>query len=72
MNQTRVEKMADKSVVNDLKDKGLLPELDFKILVMTKHQLFNHPEFSANCDPSDIASIVGVETLQQEIQGMDN
>ena len=55
--------MADKSVVHDLKDKGLLPELDFKILVMTKPQLFNHPEFSANCDPSDIASIVGVETL---------
>ena len=72
LNQTRVERMADKSVVHDLKDKGLLPELDFKILVMTKHQLFNHPEFSANCDPSDIASIVGVETLQQEIQGMDN
>ena len=64
--------MADESVVHDLKDKGLLPELDFKILVMTKHQLCNHPDFSANCDPSDIASIVGVETLQQEIQGMDN
>ena len=37
MNKTRVEKMADKSVLEDIKNKGNLPELDFKLLVMGKH-----------------------------------
>lgn len=37
MNKTCVEKMADESVQYDINNKGILPELDFKLLVMGKH-----------------------------------
>jgi len=63
MNKTRVEKMADDSVLHDMKQKGLLPELDFKSLIMTKHQMYNHLDLPKNCDLGDVPSMIGIDCL---------
>ena len=55
--------MADDSVLHDMKQKGLLPELDFKSLIMTKHQMYNHLDLPKNCDLGDVPSMIGIDCL---------
>ena len=71
MNKTCVEKMADESVQYDINNKGILPELDFKLLVMGKHQLFPSPDLPQNCDLGDTVTMEGDDCLRVEMQTME-
>ena len=53
LNETRVDKMADKSVIGELKAEMQLPNLDLDVLVMGQYQLLGKPDLPKNVDLAD-------------------
>lgn len=53
LNKTHVDKLANQSVIGELKSEVKLPNLDLEVLVMGYKQFYGAPDFPKNLDISD-------------------
>ena len=67
MNKTRVEKLADKSVIEDLKKDTKFPKMDLDLLVMGPHQLSETMDLPWSLDFSDLQTITGTSCLKKQM-----
>ena len=70
MNKTLVDKLADRSVIGELKKEIKLPNLDLEVLIMGQKQLYGAPDFPKNLDISDSHMNKGQATMAKELQLM--
>ena len=70
MNKTRVEKMADLSVIGELKIETQFPTLDLDAIVMSNSQYAGKTDFPNHIDIGDVYTLSGQSFIHKHMKNL--